>query len=62
MEKIKTSVQNDIGAGVERHIAAERKKKREQLVEGHKSVLNKKQRITRKKKNKIVSNSRKRNR
>ena len=62
MDKIKSGSQNDIGVGIERHIAAERKKKREQLVEGHKSVLNKKQRITRKKKNKIVSNSRKRNR
>ena len=61
MDKIKTSVQNDIGVGIERHIAAERKKELE-IVEGNKSVLNRKQKATRKKKNKMTSKSRKRNR
>jgi hypothetical protein len=63
MDKIKTRVQNDIGVGIERHIAAEkeREKKREP-VEGHKSVLNRKKRSKRKIKNKTASKSRKRNR
>ena len=61
MDKIKTSVQNDIGVGIEGHIAAKREKKREP-VEGHKSVLNRKKRSKRKIKNKTTSKSRKRNR
>ena len=61
MDKIKSGSQNDIGVGIERHIAAERKKKREP-VEGHKSVLNRKKQSKRKIKNKTASKSRKRNR
>ena len=61
MDKIKSGSQNDIGEEIKRHISAEREKKREP-VEGHKSTLNRRQRITRKRKNKIQKNSRKRNR
>ena len=61
MDKIKSRTQNDIGEEIKRHIAVERKKDLE-MVEGYKSTLNRRQRITRKRKNKIQKNSRKRNR
>ncbi len=61
MEKIKSRTQNDIGDEIKRYIAAEKEREKEP-IKGTKSTLNRHQRITRKRKNKIQKNSRKRNR